>query len=64
MKHNEIKQKNFTLMAMQILRLPAMQKINPFSLVSAKQLDALAEALENNLVSSPMEVIQILKENA
>lgn len=61
------KEINWTLVAMKILRLPSMQKLNPYNEVSAKQLDALEDYLSNNYGKKsidPMSIIEVLNANA
>lgn len=67
MKHNDIKEINWTLVAMKILRTPSMQKLSPFDIVTGRQLDALEDYLAKNYLSNsitPKGIIEVLKENA
>jgi len=61
------KEINWTLVAMKILRLPSMQKLNPYDEVSAKQLDALEDYLSKQYgkdTIDPRGIIEVLKANA
>ena len=67
MKNKEL---NWTLLAMKILRLPSMQKLNPYVEVRGKQLDALEDylsnlhALKKEHTINAWDVLEVLKANA
>ena len=45
----EFSNTNWTLMVMKVLRIPQVQKLNPYDLVSSKQIDALEIAFKSTL---------------
>lgn len=58
---------DWTLITMKILRLPIVQKHNPYDLVSVKQMDALEKYLRYTRSAGVQvtvkNVIDVLKEN-